>query len=152
MGAKTKYALGAQDPDGADRHFSIRVFLFFCAVLIVIAVAASWLSAVDIGGFLPVFAGYMMLALWAGLIIGAIAQLVALMTPGKWRPDVRAPWLLMAILMAGTTLPTFELFKQTILPFRGFPLDPPMTLDAKSALPSDHYPLVFTLDHIPVID
>lgn len=125
MGAKIKHALDAKDPD-ADRRFSIRVFGLFGAVLIVITMTAISLSALDIDSFLPVFAGYMMLALWAGLIIGAIAQLVGLLTPGKWRPDVRAPWLLMAILMAGTTLPLFELFKQTILPMRGFPLDQPL--------------------------
>lgn len=32
----------------------------------------------------------------------------------------------------------------------GMPLDPPTTLDAKLALPSDHYPLVFTLKDLVV--
>jgi hypothetical protein len=32
----------------------------------------------------------------------------------------------------------------------GMPLDPPSTLDAKLLLPSDHYPLIFTLKDIPV--
>lgn len=32
----------------------------------------------------------------------------------------------------------------------GFEKDPPLTLDAKLALPSDHYPLVFELEKIPV--
>lgn len=32
----------------------------------------------------------------------------------------------------------------------GFPLDPPASLDAKSQLPSDHYPLVFELKSIPL--
>ncbi len=34
----------------------------------------------------------------------------------------------------------------------GQPMDPPSTLDAKSMLPSDHYPLIFELNNIPVID
>jgi len=34
----------------------------------------------------------------------------------------------------------------------GAPLDPPSTLDAKGSLPSDHYPLVFLLENIPIID
>lgn len=33
----------------------------------------------------------------------------------------------------------------------GLPLDPPTTLDAKMNLPSDHYPLLFTLKNIPLI-
>lgn len=32
----------------------------------------------------------------------------------------------------------------------GLPLDPPTTLEAKGALPSDHYPLIFTLRNIPL--
>ncbi|PIS10826.1 MAG: hypothetical protein COT73_07235 [Bdellovibrio sp. CG10_big_fil_rev_8_21_14_0_10_47_8] len=32
----------------------------------------------------------------------------------------------------------------------GLPLDPPTTLDAKAALPSDHYPLIFNLKDIPL--
>lgn len=32
----------------------------------------------------------------------------------------------------------------------GFPLDPPSTLDAKLALPSDHYPLVFEVRNLPI--
>jgi len=32
----------------------------------------------------------------------------------------------------------------------GLNLDPPTTLEAKSALPSDHYPLSFTLKHVPL--
>lgn len=34
---------------------------------------------------------------------------------------------------------------------KGLPLDPPTSLDAKSLLPSDHYPLIFELEQIPVI-
>ena len=31
-------------------------------------------------------------------------------------------------------------------------MDPPTTLDAKALLPSDHYPLIFSLKNVPVID
>jgi exonuclease III len=33
----------------------------------------------------------------------------------------------------------------------GQPMDPPTTLDAKLNLPSDHYPLIFTLKNLPLI-
>lgn len=33
----------------------------------------------------------------------------------------------------------------------GMPLDPPTTLEAKGLLPSDHYPLIFTLKNIPLV-
>lgn len=33
----------------------------------------------------------------------------------------------------------------------GLPMDPPTTLEAKMNLPSDHYPLLFTLKNIPLI-
>ncbi|MCE3009777.1 MAG: hypothetical protein LW875_04100 [Proteobacteria bacterium] len=32
----------------------------------------------------------------------------------------------------------------------GLPIDPPTTLDAKSKLPSDHYPVLFSLKHLPI--
>ena len=74
--------------------------------------------------FGPVLASFMMMALWAGLAICALAQLIALFTPGRWKPDLRVRWLIVSILMVGQTLPLFQLFKQHILPARGFPLDP----------------------------
>jgi hypothetical protein len=33
---------------------------------------------------------------------------------------------------------------------QGIPFDPPTTLDAKMSLPSDHYPLIFSLKDIPI--
>ncbi|MEK6638393.1 MAG: phosphatase PAP2 family protein [Pseudomonadota bacterium] len=90
-------------------------------VFMLLIVKISALVSVESG---PVLASFMMLALWAGLGICAVAQLVAIATPGAWKLDIRAPWLIVSILMTGVTLPLFELFKQHVLPARGFPLDP----------------------------
>jgi PAP2 superfamily len=69
-------------------------------------------------------ASYAMLSLWAALIVCGLAQAAAVMTPGRWRPDFRAGWLMVAMLLSGITIPLFQLFKQRILPSRGFPFDP----------------------------
>jgi hypothetical protein len=108
----------------ADTRFGVRAMLFLCAALIALTIFMMALTRVDEAHFSPIVASYMMLSLWSGLIVGGIAQIIALITPGRWRLEVRAPWLLIAILMTGMTLPLFELFKQVILPIRGFPLDP----------------------------
>lgn len=72
----------------------------------------------------PVLAAFGMLALWAGLGVALIAQLAASMRARAWRLELRAVWLLAAMLITGLTVPLFEIFKQQILPERGFPLDP----------------------------
>lgn len=74
--------------------------------------------------FSAVLAVFLMLALWVGIAISGIAQCVAIVTPGAWKPDIRANWVMAAVLITGFTLPLFQLFKQKILPVRGFPLDP----------------------------
>ncbi len=94
-----------------------------CVLLIFGGLIVAIAGAQDIR-YGPTLAGFMMLSLWAGLLISAIAQCVAVATPGRWRLDVRAMWVMIAVCATGITLPLFELFKQHILPARGFPLDP----------------------------
>lgn len=98
--------------------------LMLCGAMAVLVLVTAGLTRVSGVRFAPVVAGYSMIALWAGLVVCAVAQFVALFTPGKWRPDLRAGWLLVAMLLSGLTLPLFQLFKQLILPIRGFPFDP----------------------------
>jgi membrane-associated phospholipid phosphatase len=120
-------ALSALDSYGArksDTNFSLKAIGGLCAILMVFALLMVVISASIGVEFGPVLASFMMMALWAGLAICALAQLVAIATPGRWTLDLRARWLILAILMVGQTLPLFELFKQHILPARGFPLDP----------------------------
>lgn len=91
--------------------------LGFFGLIIVIADAAK----VQFG---PVVASFAMVALWLGIGIAVLAQCIAVFTPGRWKPELRALWIILAILIASITLPLFELFKQHILPARGFPFDP----------------------------
>ena len=95
---------------------SVTVSVFFG--LIIISATATGVA------FGPVLASLMMLSMWAGLAIAVLAHVVAMATSRRWRLDARAPWLILSILASGFTLPLFELFKQRILPARGFPLDP----------------------------
>jgi PAP2 superfamily len=120
-------ALAASDSFSArksDPSFSLKAIGALCVILLIFALLMMAISAIVDVEFGPVLASFMMMALWAGLAICAIAQLVALTTPGLWKLDLRTRWLILAILMVGQTLPLFELFKQHILPARGFPLDP----------------------------
>ncbi len=106
-----------------DQRFAVLAIGSLCLCLVALIVLVSALSggADQIG---PILASYAMLALWAALIVCGLAQFVAVLTPGRWRPDLRAGWLLLAMLLSGITLPLFQTFKQLILPARGFPLDP----------------------------
>jgi hypothetical protein len=107
-----------------DQRFSISAILILCGAMALLVLITAALTQISGGRFAPVLAGYSMLALWAGLGVCAVAQFIALFTPGKWRPDLRAGWLLVAMLLSGLTLPLFQVFKQLILPIRGFPFDP----------------------------
>lgn len=108
----------------SDPGFSLKAIGALCLILLIFALLMIAISSAMSLEFGPVLASFMMMALWAGLAICALAQLVALTTPGRWTFDLRARWLILAILMVGLTLPLFQLFKQHILPARGFPFDP----------------------------
>ncbi len=112
------------DIRNSDTNFSLKAIGGLCAILMVFALLIVTISVAMSLEFGPVLASFMMMALWAGLAVCALAQLVAIATPGRWTFDLRARWLILAILMVGLTLPLFQLFKQHILPARGFPFDP----------------------------
>jgi PAP2 superfamily len=96
-----------------------RTVLIFLALVLSLAVPA--ITQIGVSRMHPALVSFMMLALWAGLIVDVIAQSFWI---GKRRIQVRAGWIMTAILVTGLTLPTFLLFKQIVLPSRGFPLDP----------------------------
>jgi PAP2 superfamily len=114
----------ARQPVSRDQRFTIGAIAGICGALLMLVLITRLLSGVHAATFAPMLASYTMLALWAGLIVCAVAQLAAVFTPGRWRLDLRAGWLLVAMLLSGVTLPLFQLFKQVVLPLRGFPLDP----------------------------
>jgi hypothetical protein len=111
-------------PAHGDQRFAFGAMAALCCALAALLLLTALLTGIGADEFAPVLAGYSMLSLWAALIVCAVAQGVAFFTPGRWRPDLRAGWLLVAILLSGITLPLFELFKQLVLPARGFPFDP----------------------------
>ena len=119
------------NPDQAFVNRALAALVLILSIfagLIVLVAAASGVS------YGPVLASLMMISLWAGVVIAAIAQVVAIAAPGTWRLDVRAPWLAIAILASGITMPLFELFKQRILPLRGFPFDRPIAAFERALL------------------
>jgi hypothetical protein len=108
----------------AERRFASFAIMGLSVALIASAALLMWLAGINGDHFSPVLAGYMMVSLWSALAIALLFQLTATMRHRRLRLELRAPWLLVATLLAGTTLPVFELFKQRILPARGFPFDP----------------------------
>ena len=117
-----------------DHAFISRALLSLALILMVFAGLIVIVAAVSGVSYGPVLASLMMISLWAGVVIAIIAQIVAMATPGAWRLDVRAPWLVIAILATGITMPLFELFKQRILPLRGFPFDRPIAAFERTLL------------------
>jgi PAP2 superfamily len=111
-------------PKAADHRFTLQAMAGLSCVLLIFGALIIGIARAQDIRYGPIFAGFMMLSLWAGLSISGIAQCVAIATPGRWRLDIRAMWVMIAVCATGITLPLFELFKQHILPARGFPLDP----------------------------
>jgi hypothetical protein len=117
-----------------DHAFISRALLLFAFILTAFAGLIVFVAAASGVSYGPVLASLMMISLWTGVVIAMIAQVVAIATPGAWRLDVRAPWLTVAILASGITMPLFELFKQRVLPLRGFPLDKPIAAFERTLL------------------
>ncbi len=132
---------------GPDDVRFVRRFLAGLALASVANVGLMLLlSGFDVWAFLPVLASYLMLALWGGIGLWTAAQLIALARPGGWRMRGRAVWLLTTMLMTGTTMATFQLFKQAILPARGFPFDPAIArLERTLLLGSDGWQITHRL-------
>jgi PAP2 superfamily len=114
----------AEAAEITERRFASIAILCLSFALLASAAMLLWLAGVSGDHFSPVLAGYMMVSLWSALAIALFFQMTAMLRHRRLRLDMRAPWLLVATLLAGTTLPVFEVFKQRILPVRGFPLDP----------------------------
>jgi PAP2 superfamily len=121
LAAQSVESMLAQD---AERRFASLAILGLCGALFLSSIVIMALAGSGGAHFSPLLAGYMMVSLWCALGIALIFQVAAMLHNRRWQLDLRAPWLLVAVLLAGTTLPVFELFKQRLLPSRGFPFDP----------------------------
>lgn len=77
-------------------------------------------SLVELGLLNGAYLGLSFLA--AGIVI-ACWRLPSLFRDTSDPAELRTRWMLCAVLATGVTLPLFQLFKQVVLPARGFPLD-----------------------------
>lgn len=66
---------------------------------------------------------YLALSVLAAGIVIACWRIPALFRPTTDPAELRTRWMLCAVLATGVTLPLFQVFKQIVLPMRGFPLD-----------------------------
>lgn len=66
---------------------------------------------------------YLALSLLAAGIVIACWRLPPLFRATADPAEVRTRWILCAVLATGVTLPLFQVFKQIVLPMRGFPFD-----------------------------
>jgi hypothetical protein len=107
--------------DTVRPHFRPGARTVLILLALALSVAVPLVTQIGVRRMHPALVSFMMLALWAGLIVDVIAQSFWIR---QRRLQVRAGWIMTAILVTGLTLPTFLLFKQIVLPARGFPLDP----------------------------
>lgn len=66
---------------------------------------------------------YLALSFLAGGIVIACWRVPALFRATTDPAELRSRWMMCAVLATGVTLPLFQVFKQIVLPARGFPLD-----------------------------
>lgn len=66
---------------------------------------------------------YLALSFLAAGIVIACWRLPALFRATTDPAELRTRWMLCAVLATGVTLPLFQVFKQVVLPMRGFPFD-----------------------------
>lgn len=66
---------------------------------------------------------YLALSFLAGGIVIACWRVPALFRATTDPVELRTRWMICAMLATGVTLPLFQVFKQIVLPTRGFPLD-----------------------------
>lgn len=66
---------------------------------------------------------YLALSFLAAGIVIACWRIPALFRETTDPAELRTRWMLCAVLATGVTLPLFQVFKQIVLPARGFPLD-----------------------------
>lgn len=120
-------AAGRCDHAPAERR-AIIAMLVTIAVAAVILTAGTNAKAIDVA---TVALRFEALALFFALMLGGAARFTQRDRPAHERfGGERAILLIGAALIVGSTIPVFGIFKQFVLPLRGFPLDPALdTLD-----------------------
>ncbi len=113
-----------QDDRGQPRSTAASRPFVVLILLLVTGCAPLWVvPSLTPLPFLLLNLAYMLLAcVAAGLVLGA-----TMVARRAWAPDLspeQRRWMLAAIITTGITLSHFQVFKQLVLPNRGFPLDP----------------------------
>ncbi len=105
---------------------TIRLPLLAFAVIITLATILLDITGVNPRNFYSIMFDYWEVAAITALIPVAIDRTVRLFQGRPVTSDWRFSCLLTSGLVAGSMLPLFGLFKQLILPMRGFPFDAPL--------------------------
>lgn len=104
----------------------VRAFAYSCFLVSGLAILFSpvllfpRLNLLDVG---LLNGAYLALSVLAAGIVIACWRLPAYFRPTTDPAELRTRWMLCAVLATGITLPMFQVFKQVVLPARGFPLD-----------------------------
>ena len=89
------------------------------AILALVALSPR-LNLLDLG---LLNGAYLGLSVLAAAIVIACCRLPNLFRVTNDPGEIRTRWMVAAVLATGVTLPLFQVFKQVVLPARGFPLD-----------------------------
>lgn len=108
----------------AARPLAVRSAVVIVTLLLAGCAPLFVVPSLQLGPFLLLNLSYLGLAIFAGaLVLGA--QRLAHITGRTDGPDEsQRRWLMGAIIATAVTLSHFQVFKQLVLPGRGFPLDP----------------------------
>lgn len=109
---------------GRARSLAVRAAALLIPLLMAGCAPLFVVSSLQPGAFLLLNLSYLSLAILAGgIVVGARAVLHRMGRAASLDPSQK-PWLLGAIAATAVTLSYFQVFKQLVLPGRGFPLDP----------------------------
>ncbi|WEJ98061.1 MAG: phosphatase PAP2 family protein [Candidatus Sphingomonas phytovorans] len=85
----------------------------------------TWVTGLPFVDVIPVVLKFVAVALFIGTLLGAGLRFTQRDLPPQNRfGGDRARLLFLVSLLVGLTIPVFGIFKQMVLPMRGFPLDP----------------------------
>jgi PAP2 superfamily len=106
-----------------------RAVLVMLATVGAAAVILTTATEATAGDVISVALRFELLALFLALMLGAAARFTQRNHPAHERFGGERAVLLIAIaLLVGSTIPVFGIFKQFVLPLRGFPLDPALDM------------------------
>lgn len=115
-------ALDVADGIGA-RPLAVRSVLLLAVLLLVGCAPLFVVPALQPGPFLLLNLSYLGLAIFAGALVLGAQRLASITGRAEGPDETQRRWLIGAIIATAVTLSHFQVFKQLVLPSRGFPLD-----------------------------